>query len=175
MSMKIMKKAIVSSIGAAALLGAASAQAQFTTIDPVQSEYTFSGATQLTQFGVPANCTLNLVGEVVITGSGGVTIDVTGGAVTGSGFGCGSVTLSNFPWTANVPASAAPADPTDPVTVTFEDVSVAGPLGNCGTTDVDAVFSNGDPISEPSSFDFDATIGACTVNGILENDDVNVY
>ncbi|QJX01899.1 hypothetical protein HML84_05680 [Alcanivorax sp. IO_7] len=97
MSMKIMKKAIVSSIGAAALLGAASAQAQFTTIDPVQSEYTFSGATQLTQFGVPANCTLNLVGEVVITGSGGVTIDVTGGAVTGSGFGCGSVTLSNFP------------------------------------------------------------------------------
>lgn len=175
MSIKMVKKSIVSAIGAATLLGAATANAQFTTIDPVQSEYTFSGASQLTQFGVPANCTLNLIGEVAITGSGGVTIDVTSGTVTGSGFGCGSVSLSNFPWTANVPASAAPVDPTDPVTVTFEGVSVTGPFGSCGTTDVDAIFSNGDPISNPSSFDFDASIGACTVDGVLSNDDVNVY
>ena len=80
MSMKIMKKAIVSSIGAAALLGAASAQA--ITVE-YPGTYTFEGQTTLSASFVTATCNLSLTGDV--DAAGNVSAPVMGHTYPGPG------------------------------------------------------------------------------------------
>mgnify|MGYP001323570518 CR=1 FL=1 len=59
----------------------------------------------------------------------------------------------------------------------FDNVVVTAIGSNCTDepTSIPAIFSNGDPISEPSSFSFNANIGSCAVNGTVSaQSDVNV-
>ena len=170
---KLIKKTL---IGTAVLIGSVSI-AQAATIDPGPGQYTFSGPATLSGLGQELSCTLSLTGDVQKDGNGGVIVNVTDGDATGSVFsGCGAVGFE-FPWTANVPASDIPADPTQAVGVIFNNVVVTALGDNCTAepAQVPAMFTNGDPISEPSSFTFNANIGDCAVMGTVEaENDVNV-
>ena len=153
---------------------------------------TFRGASALTQYGIPVNCTLELDGNVDYYPAGtyhnhtGAFIEVTGGNVTGGGL-CSAVVLNfSTTWTAVADNSDAPTDSpnfVDPVSLQFSNVDVTGPLGACGgsTTPVPATFSNGvSSYLDESEFTFNAAIGNCTVNGTLQNishpgDDINVW
>lgn len=169
----VIKKSV---IGSAVVLGSIGL-AQAATVSPGVGTYTFSGPTTLSGLGQNLSCTLTLVGDVQKDGNGGVVVTVTDGDATGSFFsGCGVVSFE-FPWTANVAAAQIPADPTEPVAVMFENVVVKA-LGNDCTSSpatVPAMYSNGDPISDPSSFTFNANIGSCAVMGTVNaQTDVNV-
>tara|TARA_R110001606_G_scaffold326791_1_gene473553 strand:- start:4986 stop:5588 length:603 start_codon:yes stop_codon:yes gene_type:complete len=200
MSLQIMKKAMVGAIGAAALMGAASAQA-FTTVEyqngsstyvtgTSASDRDFSGATTLVAtvpiFGdISVDCTLNLTGDVSVSG-GQAFIDVTSGSVSGSGL-CGLITLSGFPWYASDTAGGA-AGVSDTPSPATADVSgfvngiqvLIGGQPSCGGT-IPVVFSNGNPITAASSFTFNDVItgsGGCSVDGVLSsdtNEDTNAY
>ncbi|CUR46442.1 hypothetical protein BN2364_2001 [Alloalcanivorax xenomutans] len=165
--MKNMKKALIMAIGGATLLGAASAQA--ITVNPSLGSYTFSGPAHLTQSIFGLDCDLSLTGNV--TQSGDVlTVTVTDGASTGSSL-CESVTFG-FPWVATIDGSSVGTGSDIPVNVTFQNVDVTGPFGQCGTGNdtVPAVFNTVNPSSLPSSFSFAAAIGNCSVNGNLDDD-----
>ena len=167
----IIKKSL---IGGAMILGGLSV-AQAATVTPGVGTYTFSGPATLSAFGINPMCTLSLTGDVQKDGNGGVTVTVTDGDATG-GFACGFVGFE-FPWTANVPADKIPADPTQDVAIMFDNVVVTAIGSNCtdGPVSIPAIFSNGDPISEPSSFSFNANVGSCAVNGTVSaQSDVNV-
>lgn len=165
--MKNMKKALIMAIGGATLLGAASAQA--ITVNPQLGDYTFLGTAQMTQAGISLDCTLRLEGNV--TQSGDIlTVTVTDGESSGGSLGlCSSVTFG-FPWTATIDGSSVGTGSDLPVNVTFQNVDVAGPFGQCGTGNdmVPAVFKMVNPSSLPSVFSFNATIGNCAVNGDLD-------
>ena len=174
-----MKKVIKKfTIAAGVLLGTVGV-AQAATIDPGPGQYTFSGPTTLSAPFGSLNCTLSLTGDVQKNGSGGVIVTVTDGDATGGVFGTCATVGFEFPWVANVPASQIPADPTQPVGVMFENVRVSALGNDCsdnseGAT-VPAMFSNGDPISEASSFSFNTPVGDCSVMGTIDaQTDVNV-
>ena len=175
--MKIHNQAVKFALFAGCVFGA-SAVASAATIDPGPGEYNFVGPAMLTSpFAIVPNlsCTLRLTGNVQKDGNGGVVVTVTDGDAT-DGFGCGLVGFE-FPWTANVPASDIPADPTQSVGVMFENVVVTAAGRNCSDqpTTVPAIFSNGNPISQPSSFMFNSDIGDCAVTGTINaQNDVNV-
>lgn len=149
----------------------------------------FSGQTTLIRSGFPnLNCTLTLGGELDIVG-GDAVVSVTSANV--SGFLCGVVTLSNFPWVSD-PQSAADGQPISDIAdqtanvvtqgVTFNDVVVN--LCNSGNpTTVTASYDNRDDgtntlNSVGSTFTFNsAAIGSnCTVNGTLTvvGDDIDI-
>ncbi|MEP2588088.1 MULTISPECIES: hypothetical protein [Gammaproteobacteria] len=196
MSMEMMKKVTIGAVGAAFILSAASAQAARSPAnnpnvwDTIQTNgtapFTFEGTSNLSQYGIPVNgCLLTLTGDVTILGSGDLEVEVTSGSVTaqsGSSSLCGSVTLSGFPWVATVPASdsQADADALDDVQGTFTGVSVYG-LGSCGGDGtVDAVFNNNGATvsnSNPSYFQFNDSIGNCTIDGTVYvvDEDVDAY
>tara|TARA_R100001143_G_scaffold61407_1_gene62094 strand:- start:5289 stop:5885 length:597 start_codon:yes stop_codon:yes gene_type:complete len=198
--MKMMKKAMVGAVGAAALLGAASAQA-FTTVEyqngsssyitgTSASDRDFSGETTLVAtvpiFGdISVDCTLSLTGDVSVSG-GEAFIDVTSGSVSGGGL-CGLITLGGFPWKASDTAGGAPgvSDTPSPATddvngfVNGIEVLIGGQPSCSGSIPV--VFNNGTPITAPSSFTFNSVItgtGGCSVDGVLEspnNGDTNAF
>ena len=138
---------------------------------------TFRGASALTQYGIPVNCTLELDGSVDYYPAGtypnhtGAIIKVTGGNVSGGGF-CSAVVLGfSTPWTAIADNSDAPTDSpnfVDPVSLQFNNVDVTGPRNGAAS------------YLDESEFTFNATVGNCTVNGTLQNvshpgDDINVW
>ena len=166
MSFEMMKKAVIGAVGAVALMGAVSAHA--ITVSPSLSQYTFLGKATLSQGFFSLDCTLSLTGDV--TQSGDVlTVTVTNGSSTGSGGLCSLVTFE-FPWTATIDGNTVGTGPNIPVNVTFQNVDVNGPGGQCGTGNdtVPAVFNSVNPSSVPSSFSFAATIGNCGVTGDLD-------
>lgn len=170
-------KAFKKSILAAGVILASAGVAQAATVDPGVGTYTFSGPATLSGLGLSPMCTLSLTGDVQKTGDGGVTVTVTDGSATG-GFlsGCGAVGLE-FPWKATIPASDIPSDPTQAVPVLFTNVVVTAAGTQCTDepANVPAMFTNGDPISESSSFTFNANVGDCAVMGTVEaENDVNV-
>ena len=167
----VIKKSV---IGSAVMLGSIGV-AQAATVTPGVGTYTFSGPATLSASFLSAACTLSLTGDVQKSGDGGVVVTVTDGAATG-GFLCRRVGFE-FPWTANVSADQIPADPTESVPLMFENVVVKAAGSNCTSSPatVPAMFSNGDPITDPSSFSFNANIGGCGVMGTVNaQNDVNV-
>ncbi|MED5387379.1 MAG: hypothetical protein VX793_00890 [Pseudomonadota bacterium] len=195
--MKLKKAVIFVAVSSAMGLSANTMAAEIrdnagTAVASTPVSATFRGASALTQYGVPVNCTLELDGSVDYYPAGtypnhtGAIIEVTGGSVSGGGF-CSAVVLNfSSPWTAVADNSDAPTDSpnfVDPVSLEFNNVDVTGPLGACGgsTTPVPATFRNGtSSYLDESEFTFSATIGNCTVNGTLQNvghpgDDINVW
>lgn len=182
MSMEMMKKAAFGAATAIALFSAASAQA-VTVVSP--GTYTFAGETTLRQYGIPVTCHLTLVGDVAANGD----ITVESGSVSGSGTYCNNTDINlrlsaSTPWTAVHGVDyTAPANPpgTGVITGTINGLNIDGPLGECSggsPTSITVDYSNGDPTSDPSYFDFvNAGFGICSVTGTLEvqNADVNVY
>ncbi|MBS64373.1 hypothetical protein C84B14_11891 [Salinisphaera sp. C84B14] len=159
---------------AAGSLGAASAA----TVTPGVGTYTFSGPSTLSGLGNNFSCTLTLVGDVQKDGNGGVVVTVTDGSASGSFFSFCNIIGFEFPWTANVSAAQIPADPTQPVAIMFDNVEVSVVGMSCTNgqpVSIPAMYSNGDPISDPSSFTFNANIGSCGVVGsVSAQTDVNV-
>ncbi len=122
MSMEMMKKLALASLGAAALATTGSVQAQtnnagqwdtlqvfnLTTsaydtvpLNTTVSDIEFYGATSLSAF-IGADCHLSLVGDVTRT-SDRVEIEVTGGEIvreSGDDSICDSLSLGGFPWVA---------------------------------------------------------------------------
>ncbi|MDP0495432.1 MAG: hypothetical protein Q7Q73_04410 [Verrucomicrobiota bacterium JB024] len=170
MSIKMMKKAMIAAVGAAALAGAGAAQA--VTITPGPGPYTFSGSSALSAFGINANCTLELTGTVTNDGTN-TTITVTGGDVIPGDSTCNLVGLDGFPWTATVANSSAPtgSDATLSVNFTGVEVTALGIPCTSSPATVPAVFSYVNPTAAPSvdpaSFSFATAIGSCSVNGNL--------
>ena len=167
-----------SAIAAGVLLGTVGV-AQAATIDPGPGQYTFSGPATLSAPFADLTCTLSLTGDVQKDGNGGVIVTVSDGAATGGFLGICSAVGFEFPWVANVPASQIPADPTQPIGAMFENVRVSVLGSDCSANSegatVPAMFSNGDPISEASSFSFNTPVGDCSVMGTIDaQTDVNV-
>ena len=165
MSMKIMKKAIVSSIGAAALLGAAAAQA--ITVE-YPGTYTFEGQTTLSASFVTATCNLSLTGDVDAAGN----VSVTTGSVSGSSAVCSNIDLQGFPWTGTADVSNYT------LPLNGIEVEIYGGLVSCDGN-ITAGFSNGTPTdADPSFFALnDADFGICSVTGDLavQGTDINIY
>ena len=174
MSKKLLKVVSSTAIASTMLVAAAS---QAATITPGAGTYSFSGASTLTGLGLELACTLSLTGDVQPTSDGGVKVTVTDGDVTGGfGSGCNLVNLS-FPWTATVAGSDIPSDPTQSVPLNFKNVVVRAAGVKCSDepATVPAIFSNGNPISQPSSFSFNSAVGQCSVMGTVNAEsDVNV-
>lgn len=169
--MKNVKKALVVAIGGAAILGAAAAQAL--TVTPGYGTYTFSGPTTLTYLGIPVACTLELTGDVQPTASGGLDIIVNDGKVIPGSTLCNQVSLE-FPWYATFDGANVPTDPNVAVGLTFTNVKVTAMGATCGSSSgnsVPAIYQYGNPASPPSTapaaFSFNASIGLCGVNGVL--------
>lgn len=196
--MKNMKKALIMAIGSAALMGAASAQAQvspanvpnqFDYAGPNVSTVAFVGTTTLVK-GIPLTCELKLIGDLVTSALPNVSIVVKDGSVTGSAL-CLAVNLNLDPsdsttwWTATKDETALPndADALNPITnITFTNLNISTPLGPCSGTISPVSFRNGDTdVSDPSVFSFsNAAIssGGCTVTGDLAsqpNGDANIW
>ena len=185
-----LKKIVVATAAASSLLATAANAAdiyQGGVVVPSASGVTFYGRNvQLSKSGINLNCNLSLDGDIAPDGSGGANIQVTGGNVTGGGL-CGTVNLTNFPWTAHVDAADAPVPPENTlVPVTFNGITVQVPLlGTCGPGPVTAMYNNGAsvPNTDASSFDFAATLnpGGCSITGKLSTqmpystEDVDVY
>jgi hypothetical protein len=196
MSMKMMKKVVMGSIGAAAMIAAAGVQAD--TIAPGPGSYTFTGSTTLDKPGAPTiTCNLTLNGDVAYApdanGNGitddGVTIDVNSGSLSG-GFLCGfvSLNLSSNPWYASDVGSATPQKvttlpsprlgTTEQVQFNNINVSIIG-YGSCTDTIV-VDYTNGASVGDPSQFVFTGAPitpnGGCTVTGTLNaTSDVDVF
>ncbi len=178
MSMKMMKKAIVSTVGAAALAGTMVAHA---TVSPAAPQTrTFEGLSDLTIFGFiqADDCVLSLTGDVTENGSGDVTVTVTEGSVTQGALGdaaCNQVDLNLDPndssthWTASLPNAQLPNPRIgDTVNGTFTNLNITASGISCGGSSIVATFSNGASIGDESTFSFNGSVGACTVNGTLE-------
>jgi hypothetical protein len=172
-----MKNALKTVLVGAGVVAGSLGTASAATVTPGVGTYTFAGPSTLGAFGLNLSCTLTLVGDVQNDGNGGVVVTVTDGEATGSFFSLCSAVSFEFPWTANVSAAQIPADPTQPVSVMFENVVVKAAGRDCTSSPatVPAMFSNGDPITDPSSFSFNANIGGCGVMGTVNaQNDVNV-
>ncbi|MDA3920375.1 MAG: hypothetical protein PF501_06820 [Salinisphaera sp.] len=151
--------------------------AEAARLEPAPGIYTFSGVSRLTGLGQDLRCTLTLTGDVQIDRHGDVTVTVMQGDASG-GFASGcSLVGFDFPWKATIPAAAVPAQPTQPVPMVFKNVMVSAAGANCTDqpTTITAQFSNGKPISEPSTLRVDTRVGRCSVAGTLHaKTDVNM-
>lgn len=171
----LFSKSIKSLVGMVFLAGAMSAQA--VTIVPGPGSYTYQGPATMSQGSFSLNCTLTLNGDVDYTAAGGIEIEVTSGSSTGGLFGLCALVDFVFPWTATVDPADVPTSADAAAPVTFTNVFVSGPAGDCTTSpvDVNAIFSPVNP-SNPngSAFTFNATIGNCGVAGSPANGTVYV-
>lgn len=157
------------------LVGAINAQA--VTIVPGPGTYTYQGPATMSQGSFSLSCTLTLVGDVDYTSSGGLEIVVTDGSSTGGLFGLCALVDFVFPWTAVVDPADVPTSADAAAPITFNDVFVSGPGGDCTSSpvSVDAIFSPVNPSSpNGSSFTFNTTIGNCGVAGTPANSSVYV-
>lgn len=203
MSMEIKKALLLGALSVGAFSFAGSAQADCTTDTDNQWEclevggtdvtgsgtqgpFQFSGSSQLSYGGIiNATCTLNVEGEVDVDTTNNVAyITVTDGSVTGSGT-CSRIDVAGFPWTAVDPSTGNPGINSDVYPsntgVAVGDISgvevtyFGGTI--CSGTIAGVEFANGNPVSQPSSFDFNGSVGACTVNGVVvsQGTDVNAW
>lgn len=190
MSIKMMKKIGVATVGATGLALATMANAA--TPVPQYGGYVFNAPNiQLTKsvFGIPVTltCDTALYGQVSENGSGDIVIEVTDGAVYGgSSSQCTNVELVfDDSWYAS-DSSTAPGAPgsvpvgllqttsdTSPKDVNgyFHNVQVSTPIGDCGGS-IPVVYNNNEVFGgtdTPSSFEISGTLsgilGSCTIDG----------
>lgn len=189
MSMEMMKKVAIGTVGVASLTIGSMASAQ---IYPSAGTYVFNApGIELTKsvFGIPVTltCDTALVGNVSQNGSGDIVIKVTDGSVYGgTSSQCTGVDLqfddfwyaspNATPPTApgSVPLSSFPStsDTTSPdVDGYFHNVKVSTPIGDCGGT-IPVTYNNEETFagsSNPSTFTINGTLagvlGSCTIDG----------
>jgi len=171
--MSMMKKLVMSSLGAAAIVAAGSASADVYKNNAMQTTATgsFKGPLTMVYSGLPSiTCPVTLNG--LVTDGSTVSIDVGSGSI-GSGFLCTipSLDFTNS-WVGSEPLTSFMDDTVvgGDVPVTINDVSVSPCTDSTGPASIDAIFNNnGTTINgASSSFTFNtAVLGDCTIDGTI--------
>ncbi|MCH2550871.1 hypothetical protein [Alloalcanivorax venustensis] len=172
-----------------------------TSATTMSGPYTFEGVSDLSYsvFGIPvltAQCIVTLEGEVDVDPTANrAYLEVTSGAVSqdpaAPDSDCDDITISSFVWyfedpndgqlgidganggDVHLPATDFAVGDIDEMKVSHSSFGqiCSGPLEG-------VEFRNGSPVSEPSSFDFAASVGNCNINGMVTTDgyvDVNAW
>ncbi|WP_421705970.1 hypothetical protein [Alloalcanivorax xenomutans] len=169
-----MKRNDVLSCAAVSLLVALSSEGGAATVNPGPGEYVFSGTIYHSQSLFGIHCKITMTVDVSATSSG-LHMEVVDGAY-GSYDGSESSTLlceaitMDFPWSASISNNDIGDTEDQPVNIQFQNVSVTGWMGLCGTGNdtMPAVLTSINPSTLPTRINYSAAVGNCSFSAELE-------